>query len=82
MEDWRKRISANPNVCHGQVCIAGTRIMVSIILGGLAGGESIADILKAYPSLSRADVDAALLYAAHVVDEKIEALPATPETAA
>ena len=30
--DWRERISADPNVCHGKVCIKGTRIMVSVIL--------------------------------------------------
>jgi uncharacterized protein (DUF433 family) len=38
--NWQDRISADPNICHGKVCIKGTRIMVSIILDNLAGGIS------------------------------------------
>lgn len=37
---WQNRISADPLVCHGKACIAGTRIMVSIILDNLAAGVS------------------------------------------
>ncbi len=29
--DWREYITVDPNVCHGQACIAGTRVMVSVI---------------------------------------------------
>ena len=31
--NWRERISVDPNICHGKVCIKGTRIMVSVVLG-------------------------------------------------
>ena len=43
--------------------IKGTRIPVSIILEQLAEGESWDSILAGYPELSRADIQAALLYA-------------------
>jgi uncharacterized protein (DUF433 family) len=32
MSTWQDRISVKPDVCHGKVCIAGTRIMVTVIL--------------------------------------------------
>ena len=35
---WRDRLSSNPEICHGKVCIRGTRIFVSIILDNLAAG--------------------------------------------
>jgi uncharacterized protein (DUF433 family) len=70
--DWRTRVSINPKVCHGKPCIAGTRIMVSIILDYLRAGEPHQEILRQYPTLSAEDIDAALGYAAwlaHVEDE-------------
>jgi len=33
--DWRNYITVDPNICHGQACIKGTRIMVSIVLDNL-----------------------------------------------
>ncbi|HEY7066853.1 MAG TPA: DUF433 domain-containing protein [Chloroflexota bacterium] len=56
------RISVNPNVCHGQACIAGTRIMVSIILDCLAAGMSEQEIVAEYPTLAVEDVRAAAAY--------------------
>jgi uncharacterized protein (DUF433 family) len=63
------RIEVNPAICSGKPVIRGTRIMVSNILGMVAGGYSVDRILTAYPDLSREDVSAALEYAAKVVDE-------------
>ena len=64
------RITANPAVCSGKPCIRGTRIMVKNILGMIAGGYTIEQILKAYPELSREDIVEALEYATNVVDEE------------
>jgi uncharacterized protein (DUF433 family) len=64
------RIEVNPAICSGKPVIRGTRIMVSNILGMVAGGYSVDRILTAYPDLSREDVSAALEYAAKVVDEE------------
>ncbi len=36
--DWRDYITVDPSVCHGQACVTGTRIMVTVILDNLAGG--------------------------------------------
>ena len=36
--NWQDYISIDPNVCHGQACVAGTRILVSVILDNLAAG--------------------------------------------
>ena len=73
--DWRDRISADPRICHGKVCIKGTRIMVSIILDNLAGGVTAEEILKSYPTLQADDIHAALAYAAELAKGRIVTLP-------
>ncbi|MCR4314936.1 MAG: DUF433 domain-containing protein [Planctomycetes bacterium] len=68
-------ISINPRVCGGSPCIAGTRIMVSTILSRISGGDSLDDIVRAYPQLSREQVVTAVDYAISVVrDEEVEVL--------
>jgi len=69
-QSWRDRISVDPKTCHGKPCIKGTRIMVSIILDYLHAGESREEILRQYPTLSLADIDAALGYAAWLAHEE------------
>ncbi len=61
------RIEVNPDICHGKPVIRGTRIMVRNILGSLAGGDTISDILENYPELSYADIEAAIAYAIELV---------------
>ncbi|MBN2011266.1 DUF433 domain-containing protein [candidate division KSB1 bacterium] len=56
------RISISPNICHGKPVIAGTRVLVSNILGALAAGETIEEILEDYPNITREDVSAALQF--------------------
>jgi uncharacterized protein (DUF433 family) len=68
---WQERIASDPSICHGKVCIKGTRIMVSVILDKLAAGVSNAEILKSYPSLSELDLKAAISYAAELARERI-----------
>ena len=69
--DWKERISIDPNVCHGKPCIKGTRIMIWIIVDCLANGDSVDEVLAAYPSLTRDDVQAALAYAAEMTRERV-----------
>jgi uncharacterized protein (DUF433 family) len=64
---WRARISINPQIHHGDPCIKGTRVPVSVIVGSVAEGSSIAEILRQYPTLKRQDVQAALQFAAEAV---------------
>ena len=70
MANLLERISINPKICHGQPCVKGTRIMVWLIVQYLANGDSKDDILVAYPSLTREDVQACLAYAAEVTRER------------
>jgi uncharacterized protein (DUF433 family) len=67
---WRDRISVDPAVCHGQACIKGTRIMVSVVLDNLAAGVETDELLKSYPTLTVEDVYAALEYAAELARER------------
>ena len=62
-------IEVNPDICHGKPVIRGTRILVRNILGALAGGDSIQDILQSYPELTLEDIKAALAYAIELVDD-------------
>mgnify|MGYP000845591459 CR=1 FL=1 len=64
-----ERISIDPNVCHGQACVKGTRIMVWLILQYLANGDTVEDILESYPSLNREDIQACLSYGAEATRE-------------
>jgi uncharacterized protein (DUF433 family) len=66
---WMARISIDLAVHHGEPCIKGTRIPVSLIVGSIADGDSPEDVLAAYPSLTLEDVRAALWYAADAVRE-------------
>ena len=50
--NWQDRITVDPHVCHGKVCIKGTRVMVSVVLDNLAAGVSRDEILN-HPSLIR-----------------------------
>lgn len=73
--DWRSRISSKPDVCHGRVCIAGTRVMVSAILDNLAASVGTDAILRSYPTLQPEDIQAALAYAADLANGRIVNLP-------
>jgi uncharacterized protein (DUF433 family) len=58
------RIEINPAVMLGKPVIRGTRIPVELILRKLGEGATEADLLDAYPRLTREDIHAALAYAA------------------
>ncbi len=58
--DWHKFISVDPEVHHGEPCIKGTRIPVSVIVGSIADGMSFDEIVDAYPQLTNELVRAAL----------------------
>jgi uncharacterized protein (DUF433 family) len=66
MNPLLERISVDPNVCFGKPCIRGHRIWVSLILDMLAGGMSIPEILKEYPTLEELDIRAAIAYGAEM----------------
>jgi uncharacterized protein (DUF433 family) len=72
---WQDHIAVDPKVCHGQACIRGTRVLVSVILDNLADGLSAEQIVKSYPPVTAADVRAALAYASDLAKERVIARP-------
>lgn len=65
-----ERITVNPEQMGGLPCIRGMRVTVSMVLGQLAAGATIDELLADYPYLERDDVLAALEYAAAIVNER------------
>ena len=66
--DWRQRIACDPGIHHGDPCITGTRVPVSVIVGSIADGDSFDGILASFPQLTKEDVQAALHFAAEAVN--------------
>lgn len=58
------RITFNPAVMGGKPCIRGMRVTVGMVVGLVATGHSVEEILKAYPYLEPEDIRQALQYAA------------------
>ena len=59
-----ERIAIDPGIMGGKPCIKGTRIPVDLILRYLDDGQSVEDILEAFPGLTAEDVRAAISYPA------------------
>jgi uncharacterized protein (DUF433 family) len=64
------RVEINPAVMLGKPVIRGTRIPVELIIRKLGEGATEADLLDAYPRLTRGDIQAALLYAADALSHE------------
>ncbi|MEW6419706.1 MAG: DUF433 domain-containing protein [Nitrospirota bacterium] len=72
-EELLKRITFNPSIFGGKPIIRGMRIAVEHILGMLAAGSTIDEILEGYPFLEKEDIQACLVYAHRMVaHERIE----------
>lgn len=70
------RIIANPDVLGGKPLIRGTRMSVEFIVGLLAQGWSVQDVLQEYDHITREDVQACLNYAHQLLaDEKLYPVP-------
>ncbi|MBK7969618.1 MAG: DUF433 domain-containing protein [Bacteroidetes bacterium] len=57
-------ISIDPNVRFGKPCVNGSRISVYDVLGWLASGMSVDQILSDYPELKEIEIRACLAFAA------------------
>lgn len=64
------RITVNAQQMGGVPCIRGLRIPIATVVGMVADGMAEAEILKAYPDLTAADIREALQYAAEAVRER------------
>ncbi|MFN0062537.1 MAG: DUF433 domain-containing protein [Myxococcaceae bacterium] len=74
---YRERIVRDPNIAGGQPVFKGTRVTLRTVLASLSDGDSIEDIVKAFPSLASEDVRAAIAFAADSAREDLPA-PAAP----
>jgi uncharacterized protein (DUF433 family) len=62
--DW---IEIHPDVCNGRPVLRGTRIAVQSVLEMLAAGDSVDDVMEAFPSLRREQVLACVDHAARLM---------------
>lgn len=65
-----KRITIDPNMCHGKPVIRGMRYPVVNILELMSSGMTHAEILADYEDLEEADLQACLLFAAKMMEVK------------
>lgn len=72
MIEWRDHLTSDPEVCGGELCARGTRVLVTNILDSLAEGATHEKILRSYPSLKPEHIQAALAYAAELA--RVESL--------
>jgi uncharacterized protein (DUF433 family) len=63
------RITADPRVMVGKAVVKGTRLTVEYILGLLAHGATVAEILEEYAGLAPEDVQACLLFASRSLQD-------------
>jgi len=66
-----QRITFDPEILGGRACIRGMRIPVSVILGQIAHGATVEEILEDYPDLEPEDVREAIAYAAWLAQEEV-----------
>lgn len=64
------RITMDPQVMGGKPCIRNMRVTVGTLVGLMASGKTIDEVLAAYPYIERQDVLEALTYAAWRSEEK------------
>lgn len=64
------RITQKAGIMGGKACIRGMRVTVAMVVGQIAAGQSIDEILADYPYLEEEDVRQALRYAAWRAEER------------
>lgn len=65
-----KRITHNPDICHGKPCIRGLRYPVEFILELLSSGMTTEEILSDYDVLEPEDIQAVFMFAARLSQVK------------
>ena len=65
--NWRVEIESKGDVLSGKPCVRGTRLSVEHLVGLLAQGWPVEEVLDSYPGLTREQLLACLKYAAESV---------------
>lgn len=71
MIDWTLHIESNPEKLFGKPVIIHTRIPVDLILEKLAVGDTIENLMDAYPNITKDDIAACLIFAADSIKNEI-----------
>jgi uncharacterized protein (DUF433 family) len=71
MIDWNLHIETDPGKLFGKPVISKTRIPVDLILEKLAAGDTVEDLMQAYPKLTPDGIAACLLFAADVIKNEV-----------
>lgn len=66
------RITFDRDIMGGRACIRGLRIPVSVVIGQIAAGADVDEVLAEYPDLQEEDVRQALAYAAWLPQEQLQ----------
>jgi len=69
--DYRQYIVRDPKVCGGEPLVKGTRVTVRTILASLAEGDSVQELLQAFPTLKEEDIRAIVAFAAASAEEDL-----------
>jgi len=72
--NYTEYIAINPQICGGQPTIKGTRVPIKTILASLAHGDTIQEILEAFPTIKEKDVRAVIAFAAASAEEDMPVL--------
>lgn len=76
--EWKERIIIDPKILTGKPVIRGTRLAVEFIIELLGEGWTELEILRNYPGISHADIQACLAYAGNVLkSERVYAFSST-----
>ena len=71
MIDWTTHIESNPDKLFGKPVITNTRIRVDMILEKFANGDTLVDLIEAYPTITKDDITSCLLFAADSIKNEI-----------
>ena len=64
------RITVDPDLCNGKPTIRGFRLTVQTVLEFMSAGDSAEEVLKSYPFLEMADIQACLQFALETVRQR------------
>lgn len=70
-QDWRNRITIDPDILAGKPVVKGTRISIAFILELLANSWTDEKITENYPQLKKEDIQAALRYVTDILNEEM-----------
>ena len=75
--DYQQHFARDPRICAGETVIKGTRVPLRTVLASLEEGATIEEIIRSFPTLTEADVRAAIAFAAASAREDLP-VPAIP----